>query len=163
MEKLMTSKQYKNGNVSPTSFHSLPLLSDRGAVVDETESGVMEDVREGVREGMKEDVGEDVGGTWGKEECLWDKFQLAGAGNRVMNPGEERQTWTWENRTLPTAVMWFVTKVDPLWYLGATSCFIRVLHTRHYNRIVIQDIYSIWCHSTDIADSKIHTLLCIPL
>ena len=56
----MTSKQYKNGNVSP---NSLPLLSDRGAVVDETESGVMEDVREGVREGMKEEVGEGVGGT----------------------------------------------------------------------------------------------------
>ena len=75
----MTSKQYKNSNVSPTSFHSPPLLSDREAVVDETESGVMEDVtenvmedvtedvtedvRDGVREGMKEDVGEDVGGT----------------------------------------------------------------------------------------------------
>ena len=67
----MTSKQYKNGNVSPISFHSPPLLSDREAVVDETESGVTEDVmedvtedvREGVREGMKEDVGEEVGGT----------------------------------------------------------------------------------------------------
>ena len=60
----MASKWY---NVSPTSFRSLPLLSDRGVVLDETENGVKEDVMEGgsegVREGMKEDVGEDVGGT----------------------------------------------------------------------------------------------------
>lgn len=88
-------------------LHFIHLLY-REAVVDETESGVTEDVtenvmedvtedvtedvREGLREGMKEDVGEDVGGTRGKEKCLWDKFLLVGAGNRVTNPGEERET-----------------------------------------------------------------------
>ena len=54
--------------------------------------GVREDVGEDVGEGMREGMREDMGDTQGKKGCHWGVLQLVGKGNRLTNPGGERQT-----------------------------------------------------------------------